>query len=285
LTLTTKKQATDARYPSDPRIAFLPMYDFEELHAAHDLFWAAIAIRLRPSLGGIVPSALARTTALMPTWRDPHLLLGQTCGYPLVTALNQMVRLVLTPVYDAPGCDGAWHRSAIVVRVDDDVTDLNGLRGRRCALNAWDSNTGMNLLRAAVAPIARGARFFRDITVTGSHRASLGLVAVGAADVASVDCVSLAHLTRIDPGLIERTRILDWSPASPALPMITAATTDQATLELLRTTLAEVFQDPTLAELRRTLLLESYEILPYETYETISHLEARAAANGYAQLA
>ncbi len=261
------------------------MYDFEDLHAAHDQLWAAIAARLRTRISGSVPDGLTRTAELLPAWRDPRLLLGQTCGYPLVTELNQTVRLVLTPIYTAPGCDGAWHRSAVIVRADDHFADLEGLRGRRCALNGWDSNTGMNLLRAMVAPLARSDRFFGEIIVSGSHHRSLSLVAAGEADVASIDCVTLAHLTRIDPALTARTRILDWTMPSPGLPMITSATNDDATLEALRAAVTDVFHDSALTETRAVLLLAGYEILTPETYGAISRLQALAAGHGYPCLA
>lgn len=275
----------DALEPDFQRVALLPMYDFEELDAAHNQLWAAIATRLRTRISGFVPETLARGADLLPAWRNPGLLLGQTCGYPLMTELKQAVRLVLTPIYAAPGCDGAWHRSAVIVRTHDGVVDLAGLRGRRCALNGWDSNTGMNLLRATVAPIARGERFFREIIVSGSHYRSLAMVAEGEADVAAIDCVTLAHLTRIDPALTARIRILDWTPPSPGLPMITSATTDDATLEALRAALIEVFDDPALAETRSDLLIAGYEIVAYETYAAVGRLEALAARHGYPRLA
>jgi ABC-type phosphate/phosphonate transport system substrate-binding protein len=261
------------------------MYDFEELHAAHDQLWAAIAMRLRTRISGFVPDTLTRTEALLSAWQDSRLLLGQTCGYPLVTALSQTVRLVLTPIYAAPGCDGAWHCSAIVVRADDGVANLEGLRGQRCALNSWDSNTGMNLLRATIAPIARSERFLGEIIVSGSHHRSLSMVAAGEADVASIDCVTLAHLTRIDPALVATTRILDWTVPSPGLPMITSSTNDDATLEALRAAVIEVFHDSALADVRGALLLAGYEILARETYDTIGRLETLAAGHGYPRLA
>ncbi|HLY56993.1 MAG TPA: PhnD/SsuA/transferrin family substrate-binding protein, partial [Stellaceae bacterium] len=148
-----------------------------------------------------------------------------------------------------------------------------------------DSNTGMNLLRALVAPLARGGRFFGEVAVSGSHRGSLAMVADGAADVASVDCVTLALLTRIDPLLTARIRVLGWSAKSPGLPMITSTTTDDATLEALQAALAEVFRDPALADLRGALLLAGYEVLPYETYAVVGRLEAEAAGHGYPRLA
>ena len=50
----------------------------------------------------------------------------------------------------------------------------------------------MNALRAVIAPLAEGGRFFAEIIETGGHAASLDLVAAGGADVAAIDAVSLA---------------------------------------------------------------------------------------------
>jgi ABC-type phosphate/phosphonate transport system substrate-binding protein len=212
-------------------------------------------------------------------------LLGQTCGYPLMTVFAGQVKLVATPAYRAAGCRGAYHRSAIVVGAEDAVAELAGLRGRRCVINGWDSNSGMNLLRAAVAPLAAASRFFASVVVSGSHRQSLGLVATGGADVAAIDCVSLELIARIDPALVAATRVLAWSPLSPGLPLVTAATTDAATIDALRHALADVAADPTLSAVRAELLIEGFEVLPIEAYAAIPSFEASAVAQGYPRLA
>jgi hypothetical protein len=42
----------------------------------------------------------------MEVWTDPRLLLAQTCGYPYVMALKEKgIRVVATPLYDAPHCE------------------------------------------------------------------------------------------------------------------------------------------------------------------------------------
>ena len=91
---------------------------------------------------------------------SPGLIFGQTCGYPYVTGLKDTVTLIATPEYSFPGCEGASHRSFIIRRASDPRRALGEFRGATAALNAHDSNTGMNLFRAAIAPIAGGAPFF-----------------------------------------------------------------------------------------------------------------------------
>jgi ABC-type phosphate/phosphonate transport system substrate-binding protein len=267
------------------RLAGFPMYDFAGLTAANDAVWQAIAAKLRA--GGLdgVPDGLTRELTLDRLWLSPRLLLAQSCSYPLLTSLRGKVRLVATPRYRAPGCHGAAHGSAIVVRADDASPDLASLRGRRCAANQPHSNTGMNLLRAAVADLADGRPFFGSVAWTGSHRGSLALVANCEADVAAIDAVTLAHVARFEPDLVRRTRILGWTPETRGLPFITAGTTDDATLDLLRAALFEIGDAPAHAPLREALLLDGFEVLSEESYRPVLDLERYAIDRGYPVLA
>jgi ABC-type phosphate/phosphonate transport system substrate-binding protein len=265
-------------------IASLPMYDWPELQAANDVLWSAIAGRLRDFGLEPVPAQLARAGDLDGLWTSPALLLAQTCGYPLVTRLSGRVQLVATPCYRAAGCEGPFRRSAIVVRAEAPARRLADLRGARCALNEPTSDSGMNLLRAAVAPLAQGAAYFSEVVVTGSHLASAEAIAEGAADVAALDAVSYAHLRRLRPQVARRLRLLEWSARTPGLPLITAADTDAATVAALRAVLAAVARDPALAEARETLLIEGFSALPLNDYRVTRELEERAHELGYPTL-
>jgi ABC-type phosphate/phosphonate transport system substrate-binding protein len=261
------------------------MYDFADLQAANDAVWQVVAAALHAAGHRSVPSALDRGRTIDQLWQDPGLVLAQSCGYPLMTSLLGRVRLVATPRYRAAGCSGASWGSALVVRADDASSDLVALRGRRCAANQPHSNTGMNLLRAAVAELADGRPFFRSVAWTGSHRGSLALVADGAADLAAIDAVTLAHLGRIEPDLVRRTRILGWTEATPGLPLITAGDTDDATIEIMRQALGRIATEPTYAWIRDTLLLDGFERVPEADYDHVLALERRAIALGYPVLA
>jgi ABC-type phosphate/phosphonate transport system substrate-binding protein len=255
------------------------------LEAAHDALWAAIAERLAADGVDGVPERLTRGAPLEAIWTDPGLLLAQTCGYPLVTSLKRRVEVVATPRYSARGCDGAAYRSAVVVREGDPAQCLADLCGRRAAVNDLASNSGMNLLRAEIAPLAQGAPFFAAVTITGAHALSLEAVAGGEADVAAIDCVSLAHLQRLRPRATQGLRVLAWTMAAPGLPLIAAAATDAAPLAALRRALAEAARDPALAAARAQLLLDGFEILPEGAYDAIVSLERGAVERGYPILA
>lgn len=263
-------------------IASLGMYDPRWLQGANDALWAGLARHLRSQGLGAVPQSLTRDRPLDAIWTAPDLLLAQTCGYPLTMRLGDAVRPVATLIYDAPGCEGAWHRSALVVRHDDPAQDLGALRGRRVAINARDSNTGMNLLRHAVAPIAKGARVFAQVIETGAHARSVMAVAGGRADLAAIDAVTLALLHDRYPGLARRIRVLGWTAPSPGLPLITAA---DGPVEPLRAALTAVLADPALAGARRALRIAGMQVLDRGNYAVIPAMARAAAAAGYPDLA
>jgi ABC-type phosphate/phosphonate transport system substrate-binding protein len=264
-------------------IASLPMYDLPELHAANDALWGGIASRLR-ARGIDAPVALTRGADLMAVWNDTRLLLAQTCGYPLVTTLAGRVGYLATPRYNAPGCDGPLYRSALIVRATDRAGHLRDLRGRTCAINDPASNSGMNVLRAAVAPLAGGETFFSNTLPTGSHAASAEAVAAGEADLAAVDCVTWAHLQRHRPAITRRLRVLSWSAATPGLPLITAIGTGRQTAAWVVEALAEVGHAPALGEAREALRLDGFVVLPIGAYDEILRLEHEARGASYPEL-
>jgi ABC-type phosphate/phosphonate transport system substrate-binding protein len=267
------------------RKAALSMYDLPELQDANDALWTAVAARLRARDVVDVPDRLTRDLPPEDLWTDPDLLLAQTCGLPLATRLEGRVRVVATPRYRARGCDGADYRSAVVVREDSPAHSLDDLRGDRCAVNDLGSNSGMNLLRAEVAPLAGGKTFFKSVLVTGSHLASAEAVAQDEADVAALDCVTWAHLQRWRPSLTARLRVVTWTVRSPGLPLITSLATSPSQLAALRAALDEVAHDPELSEVRRTLLLDGFSVTSVEHYRAALRLRDIADGLGYPQLA
>jgi ABC-type phosphate/phosphonate transport system substrate-binding protein len=260
------------------------MYDFPELRDAHDRFWAALARGLRETGIAGVPEQLTRGLSHREAWSHPWLLFGQACEYPVSKFFREHVRILATPHYRAPGCNANTYRSAIVVRAEDPAESLEDLRERRCVVNEPDSNSGMNLLRAALAPLSLGSRFFRSVTVSGSHRNSIELIAAGEADVAAIDCVTLEYLRRARSHLISRVRIVDWTPPSPCLPFVISRQTSEMTVAAVRDALQEVCADPTLTAVRDSLLLERVDLTPDTTFTRVLELESQAAQWRYPAL-
>jgi ABC-type phosphate/phosphonate transport system substrate-binding protein len=265
-------------------IAVLPMYDFPWTASANDALWAAVAARLDEA-GLEAPKTLTRGPDLDAQWRDPRLVFGQTCGYPYETRLKDAVALIAAPIYAFPGCVDASHRSFIIRRTSDPRRELTEFRGATAGLNARDSNSGMNLFRAALAPLAGGTSFFRAVLVTGSHEASVEAVADGRADLAAIDCVSFALLGRGRPELIARVAVVAESPRSPSLPFIAAAGLPAERIATVREALFAALADPNLAEARATLGLIGARFVTPAEYDCVIEMERDAAAAGYPSLA
>jgi len=268
----------------DEPVASLGMYDFPWTASANDALWAALGERLRAA-GIAAPIGLARRADLHALWRSPGLIFGQTCGFPYIAALRAHVALIATPVYAFAGCRGAAHRSFIVARKQRTRRVLADFAGTRAAVNAMDSNSGMNLFRAAIAPLAGGRTFFAEVRVAGSHEASLEAIGAGEADIAAIDCVSFALLDRGRPELIRNVEIIARTPFSPGLPWIMSADLAKTHLDVVRAALFETLADPALASARETLGLAGAEVLSDDDYRRVARLAQRAIAAGYPTLA
>lgn len=266
-------------------LASLPMYDLPELTGATDAWWTGLATAFRQAGIAEVPSALCRPDDMVALWRDPTLLFSQTCGYPLTHELKSVVQPVATPAYGAPGCHGAGYASVVVVRDGDPARDIVQLRDRICAVNAQNSQSGYNALRRLIAPLAVAGRFFSDVVVSGGHAASLAAVAGRQADVAAVDCVTFALLSRCRPAAVEALRVLTTTQSVPGLPYVTRASVDDTFLRRLRDGLFAALADPNLAAARDDLLISGAEVLPFEAYGCIDRMEAEAFASGYPKIA
>ncbi|MBO0902745.1 phosphate/phosphite/phosphonate ABC transporter substrate-binding protein [Jiella sonneratiae] len=267
------------------RVASLGMYDMDWLRQANDALWAGVAGRLAAAGMTDVPERLDRARPLSEIWRDPALILAQTCGYPLATALAEAVTPVAAPVYRWPGCEGARHRSVVVVRAGAGLESLADLSGRRAALNGADSNSGMNLFRHRIAPLSRNGRFFAGVVVTGSHVASLEAVSAGRADAAAIDCVTFGLVKHHRPERVAGLRIIAETALSPALPFVTRAGASAREIALLRQALAEALADPTLAGAAEALGLCGVEPVTLDDYAVVLKYEREAQAAGYPVLA
>jgi len=270
------------------RIASLGMYDHPAQRNANDQLWTAISRLLRERGVEDVPPHLDRTQDVQATWRDPRLVLAQACGYPLAVDTTLALRVVALPVYDAPGCVGATHTSILVARANDEWVSIEAFRGARAAINDAHSNTGMNLFRATLAPIAGQSSatggFFQTVIATGSHRGSIVAVGAGDADIAAIDCVTYAAIARFEPELTARLRILMSSPESPTLPFVTAASTSAATVVALECALRHVMLDPELAAVRACLFLAGTAPADEAISVPIMRLQSNAARAGYPDL-
>lgn len=253
--------------------------------AAVDRFWTALAAALRRQGLAGVPDQLDWPDDLDAHWRVQDLLLSQTCGYPLVEGLGGHVRVVGAFHYAVEGASGPDYSSLLVARVDGGEADVADFRGRRVAYNGTNSQSGYNSLRALVAPFAESGRFFGGTIETGAHRRSLALVQSGGADIAAIDCVSLALIARYDPGALDGIRIVGRTASAPGLPLITSGETTDSDLERIRAALEDVIVDPALEAERDALFIAGFSRLNLADYDRCAAMKRAAIERGYPELA
>ena len=203
------------------------MYDWPEVAAATDALWAAIRDRLRAE-GVAAPEALDRGRGLVEGWTDPGLVLGQTCGLPLVRTLAGRVAVVGALDYGLPGCP-----PGLVPERGDRAGGRPARRPRRLPRrDAGDQRHGLPVGLGRDPPPRRAPRDGRALLRRGPRRraptaTSVRAVAAGAADLAAIDMVSWGLARRFVPEA-RRLRVLFATDPTPGLPLIAAKGTDVA---------------------------------------------------------
>ncbi|MGE8096401.1 phosphate/phosphite/phosphonate ABC transporter substrate-binding protein [Pseudomonas fluorescens] len=224
----------------------------------------------------------AEGLSLMELWLAPQLLLTQTCGYPLMTALRGQVRVIGRPRYELPDSSAGNHCSLLLTRADDPRRTLPALQGSRAVINGEDSNSGMNLLRHRIAALQRNGQFFSSVAVSGSHRESLRWLRDGRADLAAIDSVTFAYLARHAPQEGEGLRVVARSAFSPTLPYIGVASLTDGQIEHLREVMNQALNElPDVVE-----ILGLHEVLPAteSDYQILLDYRQEAEELGFGRL-
>ncbi len=216
--------------------------------------------------------------------RDPDMFIGQTCGYPLMHFLQSDVEPLCAASYQMPGCNGIYYSSQFIVPANSDLHSLADCNGRIVAINSWDSNSGMNVLRYALAPLAQGKAFFSAIRETGSHYQSLVDVTKSKAQLASIDCVSLALINDQWPELVARVRSIGFSIQSCGLPFVVAkGAFSRSTADRIIASLNSALE--ALDEQSRSCLrIDAFEAVSIADCQSILSLEDHAQKLGYAEI-
>jgi ABC-type phosphate/phosphonate transport system substrate-binding protein len=239
-------------------VASLAMYPFSDVQPAYERLWDAVRSRLSfdaPPLDWEMDPDVA--------CRRDDLLLGQTCGWPLVTDLADTVRVVGTFDCDVDGAVDGTYRSVLVSSTDQSLTDILGRDDLMVAANAPGSLSGWISLRAA----AGGARF-ESVEWTGSHAASLEALRDHRVHLAAIDAVSLAHLSA------DGVSIVGHGPRIPCLPLVTSRSSTVALVDELRRALAEAVSDPALGDTCETLKIRRFVVRDLADYEGVAELAA-----------
>ena len=215
---------------------------------------------------------------------EPGLWFGHTCGYPLMTRLKDFISPFCVPLFNVPGTDGKCYASRIIVAADSAIDSIKASRGCVAVMNNPDSNSGMNVLRHAVAGVSDSEQFFSSVVTSGGHLHSLEAVASGAADIAAIDCVSYQLIADWRPELCAGIKIIGDSIKTCGLPLVMShadiaeADTGEMT-EGLNQALTHCDD-----QVRSTLHLNGFASIQLDDYRSILEVEQYAIQRGYPEL-
>jgi ABC-type phosphate/phosphonate transport system substrate-binding protein len=240
-------------------IVALAMYPFAHLRDSYDQLWQGIRRRLAEA-----PDELDREVDLYESWRRDDLLLGQTCGWPLVTTLSQ---LTVVGAFDvaAPFASLGRYRSVLVGSRAQSPAELLAMSGT-AAVNGLESLSGWISLCAAC-----GTRPER-VLVTGSHGESLRAVAEGRAQLASIDALSFEFLLESNRPMASLVHIVGHGPSVPSLPLVVGPVWAHRRDEL-RAAIDGAVGEPGLADVCARLRIRGFVRLDRIDYETLLALE------------
>ncbi|MFV2053459.1 phosphate/phosphite/phosphonate ABC transporter substrate-binding protein [Aliiroseovarius sp. YM-037] len=237
-------------------IAHLGMYDRAETAAANDRLWATIRENL-----GYGPDHLTRNRPFMDVWRDPGLLLAQTCGYPYRAVLHDRVTLIGTPDYGLPDCAPGDYFSVFIAHKEDPRRDVSEFGGASFAFNEPMSQSGWAAPRHHADQI--GIRF-GALLQTGGHVRSAKAVADQKAELAAIDAVTWTMIERWD-NWAKDLKIVGRTAHSPGLPLITA---QPDTRDALFSTVSDAIANLTPRD-RDTLSLRGIVGIPKQRYLSV----------------
>lgn len=216
--------------------------------------------------------------------RNPGLLLGHTCGYPLMTRLQDALLPCCLPCFDVPGVAGKLYSSQFIVPADSAIETLQQCRGKIVAINNSNSNSGMNVLRNALATQGATPGYFSEVLMSGGHLASLEAVATNRAQLAAIDCVTYQLIADQNPALMSALRVIGFSEQTCGLPFVVPRS--QYSQQLCDSYVTALNQALTAvpAGIRNKLHLDRFESVGLEDYQSILDLENFAIEAGYAEL-
>ncbi|MEY4184401.1 MAG: hypothetical protein RIS07_804 [Actinomycetota bacterium] len=255
----------------------LPMYDFPEFASATTRLVARVVEEVS-SLGEPVvvdTPENAMHHGLIEHWESDATYLSQSCGLPFVEQLHRYADVFgtirWTGISDARG----WYRTVIVVRADHPARTVEQLKGARPVISNTQSLSGWCSLGWALAQVTSDPGFVQPYRVGERHTGSLQLLQDNEADFASIDPATFSILSRHRAELVQNLRVIGHGPLVPATPLHVSKIRD-ASLEDVRAAVARAFADPSLADVRDVIGINSFVGLDNVEYDVLHGLVALA---------
>ncbi len=169
-------------------------------------------------------------------------------SYPVLTRSAGATLVGAAPVPADPRAEGRpVYFADVVVRTRHPARHFADLAGSRWTYNDPASLSGWYSMLRRLGEIGHAGppgTFFADVRVSGSHRASVRLVASGAADASAIDSNALVIQLQQEKDLAPALRILEtWGPL-PIQPLIAARALGPVLPQEVASVLLDLHRDP-----------------------------------------
>lgn len=195
------------------------------------------------------------------------------CGGPFVQKRDpEFVKLMVVPLYRGE----PFYHSYIIVHRDSPYQKLGDLEGAIFAYSDPESNSGYLYPQATL--IDRGIRpdrYFRQTFFTFNHTESVEAVADRVADGAAVDSYVWDYLSRTRPEMVERTRVIETSPAFGFPPVVARLGVDDEVVERMAAALMSMDADPEGRKLLADFMLDGFGTFPSSLFDGIRRMAER----------
>jgi ABC-type phosphate/phosphonate transport system substrate-binding protein len=222
------------------------MYPFEPLRPAWEQLWAAVHAR-----APWTPAGLTWDGTVQEHWADQDCVVAHACGWPVATTLRSTVAVVGAFTLALPEAEGHRYRSVFVASHPGPLASFVSPT-TALAANSDDSLSGWVSLQAAT--VGTGQPWPGPIRWTGAHVDSVRAVGEGAADLASIDELTWAHLRRLYPDLTDGLHVVGRGPLIPSPAVVTST----GRVDDLRRAFADAMTDPATRSARAALLLAGF---------------------------
>ncbi|MBI3140320.1 MAG: PhnD/SsuA/transferrin family substrate-binding protein [Rhodocyclales bacterium] len=177
------------------------------------------------------------------------------CGYPYVRNRRHL-RLTGVPVFDGRPL---YQSYLIVPAYDTTSRSILDLRGKAFAFSDPDSNSGFLYPRYALMQLKeRPDAFFGKTFFAWAHRNVVEAVAAGLANGGAVDSYVWETLRLFDPGITDRTRVVEKSPYFGHTPFVARVGVSAAAFDRMRAALLDMSENAEGRALLKRLNLDGF---------------------------
>jgi phosphonate transport system substrate-binding protein len=204
---------------------------------------------------------------------------GFICGYPYILAHDQAVPKVELVAAPVPKDPRYLHRpvyfSDLIVRKESPFRTLRDLRGRTYVFNEETSNSGYNMPRSYLVKLGLTSGFFGTVLRSGSHEASIRMVAQGLADASFVDSLVLDYDRAKGVGEAAQVKVIESLGPVATVPFV-VSTAALHTVGPLKASLLRMHLDPRGRQVLDEAFLERFAEVSDADYDGLRAMKRSA---------